>query len=237
MTCNFDCPAAYITQTTNPEGSDIMKKILFFSFVCIFSLCACFGPRVRGNGTIKKDTRDVPAFESIVCDGGYDVHVTCQAQQSVAVQSDENILPFVKTEVSGGQLRISSRGNLRPTEGIRITVSVQRLDEFTINGSTEGEIQNILSDSFTLASNGSARMKLSGTVDKLKIHISGSAKIEADSLAANEVKTHIEGSGTIYCRAANSIDARIDGSGTVKYHGEPKTVNQSINGSGSIEKE
>jgi Putative auto-transporter adhesin, head GIN domain len=214
-----------------------MKNILFFSFVCVFSLCACFGPRVRGNGTIKTDTREMPAFESIVCDGGYDVHVTCQAQQSVAVQSDENLLPFVKTEVSGGRLRVYTKGNLSPTQGIRITVSVPRLEELTVNGSAEGDVQKILSDSFTLAINGSSRMNLSGSADELKIHISGSAKINADSLAAKGVKAHIEGSGTIYCQAANSIDARIDGSGTIKYHGEPKTVNQSINGSGSVEKE
>ncbi len=179
----------------------------------------------------------MPAFESIVCDGGYEVHITCQAQQSVSIQSDENILPFVKTEVSGDRLRIYTKGNLAPTQGIQITVSVPRLEEFTVNGSAEGDVQKILSDSFTLAINGSSRMNLSGSADELKIHISGSAKINADSLAAKGVKAHIEGSGTIYCQAANSIDARIDGSGKIKYHGEPKTVNQSINGSGSVEKE
>ncbi|MFZ1977755.1 MAG: head GIN domain-containing protein [Bacteroidota bacterium] len=214
-----------------------MKNIFLFSLLCAFSLCACFGPRVRGNGTIKTDTREMPAFESIVCDGGYEVHITCQAQQSVSIQSDENILPFVKTEVSGDRLRIYTKGNLAPTQGIQITVSVPRLEEFTVNGSAEGDVQKILSDSFTLAINGSSRMNLSGSADELKIHISGSAKINADSLAAKGVKAHIEGSGTIYCQAANSIDARIDGSGKIKYHGEPKTVNQSINGSGSVEKE
>jgi hypothetical protein len=215
----------------------MMKNILLFSLICMFSLCACFGPRVRGNGTIKTDTREMPAFESIVTDGGYDVHITCQAQQSVAVQSDENILPFVKTEVSGGTLRIYTKGNLSPTQGIRIIVSVPRLQEFTINGSAEGDVQNILSDAFTYASNGSSRMKLSGSADELKIHIAGSAKVDADSLPAKEVKVHIEGSGTVHCRASNSIDARIDGSGTIKYHGEPTSVKQSINGSGSVEKE
>ena len=193
--------------------------------------------RVQGNGTIKADIREIPAFESIVCDGGYDVHITCQAQQSIAIESDENLMPFIRTEVSGKTLRIYTKEELSPSRGISITIAVPHLEEFTVNGSAEGDIQNIGPDSFALSINGSSQLRLDGSADKVKIHISGSGKIDADSLNTGEARMHIEGSGTIQCRVMNSLDARIDGSGTIKYHGEPKTIHQSVNGSGSIEKE
>jgi len=214
-----------------------MKNIILFSLFCVLSLCAFHGPRVDGNGTIKADIREIPAFESIVCDGGYDVHITCQAQQSVVVESDENLMPFIRTEVSGKTLRIYTKEELSPSRGIRITIAVPHLEEFTVNGSAEGDIQNIKSDSFALSINGSSQLRLDGAAEKFNIHISGSGKIDADSLSAGEAKMHIEGSGSIECRVAKSLDARIDGSGNIKYHGEPKTVHQSVNGSGSIEKE
>jgi Putative auto-transporter adhesin, head GIN domain len=214
-----------------------MKNVILFSLFSLLSFCAFHGPRVEGNGTIKTDAREISAFESIVCDGGYEVHITCQAQQSVAVESDENILPYIKTEVNGKTLRIYTKGDLSPSRGIRITIAVPHLEEFTVNGSAEGDIQNIRSDSFALSINGSSQLRLDGSADKVKIHISGSGKIDADSLSAGEAKMHIEGSGSIECRVANLLDARIDGSGNIKYFGEPKTVRQSVNGSGSIEKE
>ena len=214
-----------------------MKNIILFSLFCVLSLCAFHGPRVDGNGTIKADIREIPAFESIVCDGGYDVHITCQAQQSVVVESDENLMPFIRTEVSGKTLRIYTKEELSPSRGIRITIAVPHLEEFTVNGSAEGDIQNIKSDSFALSTNGSSQLRLDGSADKVKIYISGSGKIDADSLNAGEAKVHIEGSGSIECRVAKSLDAQIDGSGNIKYHGEPKTIHQSVNGSGSIEKE
>ena len=172
-----------------------MKNVILFSLFCVLSFCAFHGPRIQGNGTIKTDPREIPAFKSIVCDGGYDIHITCQAQQSVSVESDENLMPFIKTEVNGKTLRIYTQGDLSPSQGIRINVAVPHLEEFTVNGSAEGDIQNIGPDSFALSINGSSQLILSGAAEKVKIHISGFGKIDADSLSTGEAKMHIEGSG------------------------------------------
>jgi hypothetical protein len=214
-----------------------MKKILFFSLICVFSFCSCIGPRVRGNGTIKTETRETPVFESITCDGAYDVHIVCRGQQSVLIQSDENILPYVRTEVDGTTLRIRTKGHCSPTHGIQVVVSVPKLSGFKIDGSADGDIQSISSDSFSFISNGSSHINLSGSAEKIKIHIAGSAKINADSLLAGDANVRIEGSGDIRCHATKSLDGRIDGAGSIKYLGDPETVDQTINGSGSITKE
>jgi hypothetical protein len=214
-----------------------MKKIILVSVVCLFSLCSCFGPRVRGNGAIKTETRNLTSFESIVCDGGYEIQIACGAAQSVAIETDENLLSSIKTEVSGNELRIYTKKNLFPTDGIRIVISVPHLTDFTVDGSSKGDIKNINADSFHFTGNGSAHVSLGGVADKLKIAINGSGNINADSLKAKEAKVRIEGSGDIRCYAITSLDVHIDGSGTVKYLGEPKHIDQSINGSGTIKKE
>jgi hypothetical protein len=217
-----------------------MKKNIFVSVICLFSLvflCSCFGPKVRGNGTIKTETRSFSSFETITCDGGYEIQITCGAPQSVAIETDENLLSSIKTEVSGNELRIYTKKNLFPTDGIRIVISVPHLTDFTVDGSSKGDIKNIKADSFHFTGNGSSHVNLSGVADKLKITINGSGDINADSLMAQEAKVRIEGSGDIRCHAINSLDVHIDGSGSVKYIGEPKHIDQSINGSGSIKKE
>jgi hypothetical protein len=214
-----------------------MKKIIAVSIICVLTLCSCFGPKVRGNGTIKTETRSLASFESITCDGGYEIQITCGAQQSVTIETDENLLPSIKTEVNGSELHIYTKKNLSPTNEIRIVITVQKLTDFTVDGFLKGTIKNIHADAFHFTGNGSARINLSGVAENLKLIINGSGTIDADSLTAQDAKLRIEGSGDIRCHAITSLDVRIDGSGSVKYMGEPKHIDQSINGSGSIKRE
>jgi hypothetical protein len=214
-----------------------MKKLLLISLVSVFALTSCNWHRIRGNGSIKTETRDVAAFEAITCDGGYEVQIDCQGKQSVAIETDENLLPLVKTEVHNNTLHIYTKGNLFPTQRIRIAVSVPNITEFTSNGSTDGDINNINNSAFDIGIHGSGKLHLNGKSGTVHITTSGSSKIDAASLISENSDIQINGSGNIRVYATNSIGVQINGSGTVKYKGDPKNVNQQINGSGRIERE
>jgi hypothetical protein len=214
-----------------------MKKLLLISLVSVFALTSCNWHRIRGNGSIKTETRDVAAFEAITCDGEYEVQIDCQAKQSLAIEIDENLLPRIKTEVHNNTLHIDTKGNLSPTQRIRITVSVPNITEFTSSGSTDGDINNINNSALDIGIHGSGKLHLNGKSGTVHITISGSSKIDAISLISENSDIQINGSGNIQVYATNSLDVQINGSGTVKYKGDPKNVNQQINGSGRIERE
>ncbi len=214
-----------------------MKKLLVISLVSIFALTSCNWHRIRGNGSIKTETRDVAAFESVTCDGSYEVQIDCQGKQSLAIETDENLLPLVKTEVRDNKLHVYTKGMLFPTHRIRITASVPNINGFTSNGSSEGEINNINNSTLDIDINGSGKLRMNGKSGTVKIGTSGSSKIDATSLISENSDIQINGSGNIQVYATNSIDVQINGSGTVKYKGEPKSVNQQINGSGKIVRE
>jgi hypothetical protein len=214
-----------------------MKKLLVLSLVCIFTLASCHWHRIRGNGSIKTETRDVAAFEAITCDGGYEVQINCQEKQYLAIETDENLMPLVRTEVHNKTLHIYTKGNLFPTNSIRIAVSVPNINEFNSNGSTDGDINNINNSALDIGIHGSGKLHLNGKSGTVKISTSGSSKIDATSLISENSDIRINGSGNIHVYATNSIDVQINGSGTVEYKGEPKSVNQQINGSGRIAKE
>jgi hypothetical protein len=214
-----------------------MKKLLVISLVGVLALTSCHWHRIRGNGSIKTETRDVAAFEAVTCDGGYEVQINCQEKQSVAIETDENLLPLIKTEVHNKTLHIDTKGNLFPTNRIRIAVSVPNITEFTSNGSTEGDINNINNSTLDIGIHGSGKLHLNGKSGTVHINTSGSSKIDAISLISENSDIQINGSGNIQVYATNSLGVQINGSGTVKYKGEPKSVNQQINGSGKIARE
>jgi len=181
--------------------------------------------------------RDVAAFEAITCDGGYEVKIDCQQKQSLAIETDVNLLPLVKTEVHNNTLHIYTKGILFPTHRIRIAVSVPNITEFTLNGSTDGDINNINNSTFDIGIHGSGKLHLNGKSGTVHINTSGSSKVDAALLISENTDIQINGSGDIQVYATNSIGVQINGSGTVKYKGEPKSVNQQINGSGRIVRE
>ena len=214
-----------------------MKKLLMLSLVSIMAFSSCNWHRIHGNGTIKSESRDVPAFEAITCDGGYEVQIDCQAKQSLTIETDENLLPLVKTEVHNKTLHIYTKGFLLPSNRIRIAASVPNINGFTSNGSTEGDINNINNDDLDISINGSGKLHLNGKSGNVDFHTSGSSKIDAGSLISENSHIQINGSGNIQVFATNSINVQINGSGTVKYKGDAKSVNQLIYGSGRIIKE
>jgi hypothetical protein len=214
-----------------------MKKIFILCFMSVFAFSSCNWHRIHGNGVMKTETRDVPAFETITCEGSYDVQIDCQEKQSLAIETDENLLPLVKTEVHGKTLRIYSKGHLLPTNKIRVVAAVPNLSEFTSNGSINGDINNVNNNSLEIGIHGSGKLHLNGKSAEVRINVSGSSKIDAISLISESSRIQINGSGHIEVYATSSIDVQINGSGTVKYKGEPKSVNQQINGSGKIMRE
>ena len=111
------------------------------------------------------------------------------------------------------------------------------IKEFTCNGSSEGDINKINSESLDVSIHGSGKLRLNGKSGSVKISIAGSSKIDASSLESENSDVQIHGSGNIKVYATNSIDVQINGSGTVAYKGDPKNINQQINGSGRIIKE
>ena len=214
-----------------------MKKLLLLSFVSILTLSSCNWHRIHGNGSIKTESRDIPTFEAVTCDGSYEVQIDCQAKQSLSIETDENLLPLIKTEVHNKTLHIYTKGFLLPSNRIRIAASVQNIKDFTSNGSTEGDINNINNNDLDIGINGSGKLHLNGKSGNVDFHTSGSSKIDATSLISENSHIQINGSGNIQVYATNSIDVQINGSGTVKYKGHAKNVNQQINGSGRIIKE
>ena len=207
------------------------------SLISMITLSSCNWHKIHGNGLIKTETREVSAFEFISCDGSYEVQINCQEKQSLTIETDENLLPNIKTEVHNNTLRIYTKGFLLPSDKIRIKISIPNIEGFTANGSVDGNINNINNKSLDVNINGSGKLFLNGKSDKVDLNVSGYSKIDAGSVISDNVHIQINGSGNIKVYATNSIDVQINGTGTVRYKGEPKNVNQQINGSGSIGKD
>lgn len=226
----------------------------------VFTACLNpFNKTVNGNGNIKTDERNVSGFDKIKCAGSYNVELTQGNASIVKIETDENLLPYIETNVNGDELVIRSKKdvNIRASDKIKVYITTNKLEAFKLSGSgnikttnkfTGGErldidisgSGNIRFDVNTPTINsqisGSGDIYLTGETKDSKIEIAGSGNYHADGLKAENATIRIAGSGDAWLFADSKLDINIAGIGNVYYKGNA-TVNQSIAGTGKIEKQ
>ncbi|HEU5364032.1 MAG TPA: head GIN domain-containing protein [Hanamia sp.] len=235
-----------------------MKKLMISLFMLI-SVSAFSQPwqNITGNGNVKKETRQVSSFTSLSSHGAMDVQISYGNSNSIEVQADENLLPYIETTVEDGKLTIKSKKNvnLKSSSKIIVSVSMTKINGLQLSGS--GNINatgNFTSDAKTkmmvsgsgniklnsgsfkdldLALSGSGNIDLKkGTADNVTISISGSGNIDCSGITSDNVDAKISGSGNARVNANKSIDAKISGSGNVFYKGTATNITTKVVGSG-----
>jgi len=141
--------------------------------------------------------------------------------------------------VKNGLLTIHNKPGVSFTvsKPVHIRITVQQLKSIRASGANQINAYKISSDKFKLVTHGVVQASLSGTADKVSIIISGSATIDANRLVAKNVKVRLIGSGHIQINASKKLDTKITGNGTIIYTGNPSDVDQTITGSGRIERQ
>jgi hypothetical protein len=232
-----------------------VKLKLFAMAATIIALAGCSDyHRIEGNNHPVTENRNLSGFTEVNLSSDFQVIIKHDSVFSVTVEAEENLLPYIETEMGGGVLHIGVQRNhhLSPNYPIKVTVQMPELSGARLSGSgtmlcdtfTTQQMVTDISGSGTIKMglhankifadiSGSGELNLAGTVNDADLSISGSGDIFALPLLANTCKANISGSGNIYITVANSLDVRISGSGNVYYSGSP-SVNASISGSGKV---
>jgi hypothetical protein len=205
-------------------------KLLTFAALALLGGCHVTG--IRGNGDITTETRTVPDFTSVEADGAFTI-TWSNAPTGFKITTDQNLLSHVETSVRGTKLRIHSRGQLRPTEGIKVTLSSSGLSGASLTGAVRLTATRLSGKGFYLEGTGATRVVVDGMVNELMASMSGASKLEASSLQAETVALSISGAGKAEVAASKVLKVSISGAGKVTYTGNP-TVEKHISGAGSV---
>ena len=211
---------------------------------------------IKGNGnviTVKRTTSD---YNSIAVGGSFDVILIKGKEGNITIEGEENIIPYLETEVNGNTLKIGYKKNtnINTTEKMKVTVTVEtveaislggsgninadtiiKADELSVNLGGSGNI-NLKVDAQEIESKigGSGDINLSGNTNEISCAIAGSGSIKAYDLTTKIANATIAGSGSIKITVKDEIKAKIVGSGSVYYKGNPPRIDTKSMGSGSV---
>lgn len=218
-----------------------MKKMNFSAIVLTIAILfsSCVKEIVRGNGDTQTETRNVSNFSSVSLEGSGNVTITQGTSFIVTVTDDENLLPYIETNVSNNELQVRYKRNTWVKHGnLKVNITMPELNGIELSGSGSYDVNGhfINNGTFRSRMSGSGEVRISDFDTKnADFDVSGSGKISAAGLWAETASVHISGSGEAELSVSNELDAHISGSGKIYYHGTP-AVSTHISGSGKVVK-
>lgn len=216
-----------------------MSKRLFLVVLAVALLAsACQSVpinTIRGEGNVITQQRSVSGFSAIEVNVSAELEIRQGSQESLTIQAEENLMPYINSEVRGGRLVISVPNNvsLSPTERIRLTVGVSDLTVIDVHGMNNVTASDLDLEALGINFDGSGSTTLSGTVGRQSIAIRGEATIHNADLLSSEVNVEISGAGTVEVNAADALNVTVAGLGNIRYIGSPM-ISQNISGTGSV---
>jgi hypothetical protein len=214
----------------------LISNILALALMFAFAGCRHFEHGVKGSGNRKTEKRELKSFKAVDTNGAYEVHVTCQKPATFEIEGDDNILPLIKTEVRDGVLYVSNDQPYNTSRAITLRISLPELTRFATRGAGKIEIADVSGESLVLDSTGAASIKAAGKIRSLEVTSTGAGDIRAASLQAEKVLVKTTGAASVDVYASEQLDVTVSGAGSVSYTGNPKTVNKSVSGFGSVNK-
>jgi hypothetical protein len=162
-----------------------MKILSLLSIGLVIGLTGCviINPsQVRGSGIAKTEKRTVPAFDSLDVNYAGSIEVRSQEQESVEISGDDNIIPFIKTEVKNGTLYIQSSKGYSPRQNLKVIIATPNVKRFVFDGVGEAKLSNVKNDRIEIDIRGVGSFRASGETKEANITLSGVGNVDAKNL-------------------------------------------------------
>ena len=212
-----------------------MKRLFLILMLMVPFAAGCMfhHDNVVGSGQRQKQKREIGAFTSISTEGAYQIEVVSQQALGLEIEADDNILPLISTDVSGGVLRIKSTRSFSVNRPIVVKITTPNIEAITASGAGTVEVSGVKNDKFEIDSNGAPTIRVSGETGTVVIEANGAGKIDAHNLRATQGTVQANGVAKVEVNASSELNVTVSGPASVVYSGDPK-LNKTVHGPGSV---
>ena len=183
-----------------------------------------------------EQARSVAPFTAISNSGPISVSIEVGKGFSVTASGTDAFLEQLVTEVVDGELRLHLRDKHSSSMSgdPRVVITMPALTRYEMSGAGETTITHMSGDALEVDLSGAGGLKADGSVKSLKLTLGGVGSVDARNLHAENVDARVGGVGSVKVFASARLDAALGGVGSLTYYGDPKSVNTSTGGIGSI---
>ena len=193
-----------------------------------------------GNKKIVFQERTIPIYSQIKVLGNADVVLTEGEVGQIKVETSENVLPYVTTEVKGETLVVKLKHyGVSYVPKLKVYVPIdEKFNKITIAGKgdvTLGEHFSIELQTLEVIMKIQGNVQLQGKTEVLKVSVLGSGNFQGKELLTHKGTLSISGTGNIEASVSEEVQAKITGYGHIIIFGNPSKKDTDIKGSGKIQ--
>ncbi len=191
--------------------------------------------QIRGNGYVVSEFRAVHGYHTIVAGGAASVVVTKSGYEGVEIQAEENLLRYLEAGVRDGVLYLGTRNgvSLSPSREIVFYVDAAELEEMSVSGAVDAELDLGFEPNLYLTLSGAASLEAWGETRDLDVRASGAARYHGLDLESARADVVTSGASGAFVWATERLDADASGASFIRYVGNP-VVHATTSGAGSI---
>ena len=184
------------------------------------------GERIVGSGNVVTETREVAGFSAVSVSGVARIRIEQTGEESLSITAEDNILPVLISEVTGGELTLGQPENVNLITHAEILyeLTVKELSSLQISGVMDATALGLDTDALDVVIDGLSKLSASGRADVQSLRVSGVTTYNASGLASRVVVVRGSGVVTMTLNVSERLDVRACGAGTIDYEGDPEVV-------------
>ena len=192
------------------------------------------GSSIHGSGTVASEARGVEGFSGVDVSNVFEVDITAGKDFSVEVRADDNLLPYIKTEVRGGVLHIETTEGIKSRSPLRVTITAPEISSINASGASKIVASGVTNSTLEVDASGASKLKIAGDVTEVKIDVSGASSVDADSLRSRIASVDASGASNVTLNVSERLASHASGASKVSYSGNPGSVEKEVSGASKI---
>jgi hypothetical protein len=240
----------------------LKKSIGIFGILFLLvNIPSCFddgSKRITGNGDVVKQEREISPFNSIDVSGVFNVYFAQGDTESLVIEADKNLIPYLKTKVEENTLYIDMEKhiNIRHAKKKDIYITLKDISRLKIsavgNIKTKGllQLKNLELDhsgvgnlelefnceKLTADIHSVGEVKLKGKVTEANIKNSSVGNTDASELIADKLEIDNSSVGNVEVHAEKEISINSSGVGNLTFSGNAEVKHMSSSSIGKVRK-
>ncbi|MFN8254126.1 MAG: head GIN domain-containing protein [Bacteroidales bacterium] len=237
-----------------------MKTKLIFIFLLVVSTLTSVqnlhAQFIKGDGNVTRKSRDISGIQKVEIEDGIDLYISQGSTEKLEIEADENLHPFIKTEIENGTLKIYLSKSVWKSKTLNAYLTIKNIDGLSASGGSDVESSTTLkieelsvicsggSDANLEIESSKLRFKASGGSDgklsgKTKVFLgkaSGGSDIKAYDLISGDCFIEVDGGSDAEVTVNGNLNASGSGGSDVKYKGNPTAIQSEMSGGSELSK-
>jgi len=187
----------------------------------------------------KIESRLVSDFTGINASGAFEITAVKGSEESLTIETSEELIPYVRSEVKNGILRLyleKSTPKKLNSRTVKATVVMKDLDKVSLSGACNITANDLFTPkSFNADCSGSSGLAINVNTEQLSIEASGASKIQMKASVTGDTKMDVSGSSNIQGELkANNVNFSSSGACKLNLTGSATDVIIGMSGSSNF---